>query len=384
MLDQSGVLGGAELSLLEIMKHLRESADVVLFDDGPFRAALDDAGVHVDVVGQRALAGVHKQGGVSLRAAGSLLALVREVARRARDADVIYANTQRAMVVGALAGRLARKPVVWHLRDIVSDAHFGPKQRLAIKQCARLGVTRVIANSDASARAFLELTGFERRAVQVVFNGISAEPFVALEPVRPAALRVRFGLPADAWIVGSFSRLAHWKGQHVLLEAARLYPDMHVALVGAPLFGEDEYAAELRGFVALHGLGERVHFLGFQRDVAACMKAVDVVAHVDHAGAVRPRDRRGDAREAARRRGARGRRRRDRRRRRERPALRARRRACACRRARRAAHRCGALRAARRERLRHRGEPVRHADLCRAGRAHSRRDRAAAVKPVRR
>lgn len=279
MLDQSGVLGGAELSLLEIMKHLRESADVVLFDDGPFRAALDDAGVHVDVVGQRALAGVHKQGGVSPRAAGSLLALVREVARRARDADVIYANTQRAMVVGALAGRLARKPVVWHLRDIVSDAHFGPKQRLAIKQCARLGVTRVIANSDASARAFLELTGFERRAVQVVFNGISAEPFVALEPVRPAALRVRFGLPADAWIVGSFSRLAHWKGQHVLLEAARLYPDMHVALVGAPLFGEDEYAAELRGFVALHGLGERVHFLGFQRDVAACMKAVDVVAH---------------------------------------------------------------------------------------------------------
>ncbi|AOJ06454.1 glycosyltransferase family 4 protein [Burkholderia mayonis] len=279
VLDQSGVLGGAELSLLEIMKHLRDSADVVLFDDGPFRAALDEAGVHVDVVGQRALAGVHKQGGVSLRAAGSLLALVREVARRARDADVIYANTQRAMVVGALAGRLARKPVVWHLRDIVSEAHFGSKQRLAIKHCARLGVTRVIANSDASAQAFLALTDFDRRAVQVVFNGISAEPFVALEPVRQAALRMRFGLPADAWIVGSFSRLAHWKGQHVLLEAARLYPDMHVALVGAPLFGEDEYAAELRGFVALHGLGERVHFLGFQRDVAACMKAVDVVAH---------------------------------------------------------------------------------------------------------
>ena len=26
-------------------------------------------------------------------------------------------------------------------------------------------------------------------------------------------------------------------------------------------------------------MNERVHFLGFQRDVAACMKAVDIVAH---------------------------------------------------------------------------------------------------------
>ena len=50
MLDQSGVLGGAELSLLEIMKHMRANADVLLFDDGPFRAALDEIGARVDVV----------------------------------------------------------------------------------------------------------------------------------------------------------------------------------------------------------------------------------------------------------------------------------------------------------------------------------------------
>ncbi|WP_323119780.1 glycosyltransferase family 4 protein [Burkholderia alba] len=279
VLDQSGVLGGAELSLLEVAAHLKDSADVLLFDDGPFRAALDDAGVKVEVLARRSLERVRKQGGVPWRALGGLASLVRAVARRARGADVIYANTQRAMVVGALAGRIARRPVVWHLRDIVSGAHFGPRQLFAIRQCARLGVTRVIANSEASAQAFLALTGFDPRAVQVVFNGISAEPFVALEPVRQAALRVRFGLPANAWLVGSFSRLARWKGQHVLLEAAKLYPDMHVVLVGAPLFGEDDYAAQLHEYVARNGLDGRVHFLGFQRDIAACMKAVDAVAH---------------------------------------------------------------------------------------------------------
>ncbi|KHK60196.1 glycosyl transferase family 1 [Burkholderia sp. A9] len=279
VLDQSGVLGGAELSLLEIMKHMRANADVLLFDDGPFRAALDEIGARVDVLDQGALAGVRKQGGVSAGALRQLFALVRNVARRARRAEVIYANTQRAMVVAALAGRLARKPVVWHLRDIVSDDHFGSKQLMAIKYCARFGVTRVIANSDASAQAFRALTGFTPQHVDVVFNGISAEPFDALEHTSQAALRARFGLPEHAWLVGSFSRLAHWKGQHLLLEAAARHPDMHVVLVGAPLFGEDEYAAQLHEIAARHGMTERVHFLGFQRDVAACMMAVDVVAH---------------------------------------------------------------------------------------------------------
>ncbi|MBE0632314.1 MAG: glycosyltransferase family 4 protein, partial [Burkholderia vietnamiensis] len=228
---------------------------------------------------QELLAGVRKQGGVSAGALKQLVALVRNVARRARRAEVIYANTQRAMVVAALAGRLARKPVVWHLRDIVSGDHFGGKQLKAIKYCARFGITRVIANSDASAQAFRALTGFTPQHVDVVFNGISAGPFDALENVSQAALRARFGLPEHAWLVGSFSRLAHWKGQHLLLEAATRHPDMHVVLVGAPLFGEDEYAAQLHETVARHRMGDRVHFLGFQRDVAACMKAVDMVAH---------------------------------------------------------------------------------------------------------
>ncbi|GBH23849.1 glycosyltransferase family 4 protein [Burkholderia vietnamiensis] len=278
-LDPSGVLGGAGLALLEIMKHMRANADVLLFDDGPFRAALGEIGARVDVLDQGALAGVRKQGGVSAGALKQLVALVRNVARRARRAEVISANTQRAMVVAALAGRLARKPVVWHLRDSVSGDHFGGKQLKAIKYCARFGITRVIANSDASAQAFRALTGFTPQHVDGVFNGISAGPFDALENVSQAALRARFGLPGHAWLVGSFSRLAHWKGQHLLLEAATRHPDMHVVLVGAPLFGEDEYAAQLHETVARHRMGDRVHFLGFQRDVAACMKAVDMVAH---------------------------------------------------------------------------------------------------------
>ncbi|SIO58669.1 glycosyltransferase family 4 protein [Paraburkholderia phenazinium] len=280
-IDQSGVLGGAELSLLEIVKALRARIEVVLFDDGPFRTALDTAGVNVSVLDSGALREVRKQGGTPPlgQALKGVAALVRATVARARHADVIYANTQRAMVIGALAGRLARRPVVWHLRDIVSAEHFGRKQLRIIKWCAKLGLAHVIANSAASARAFADLTGFDEKQIDVVFNGIAAAPFDALRNVPVATLRARLKLPQDAYLVGSFSRLARWKGQHVLLEAMVLNPHMHAVLVGAPLFGEDPYEVELRAFVANHGLGDRVHFLGFQHDIAACMCAVDAVAH---------------------------------------------------------------------------------------------------------
>jgi glycosyltransferase involved in cell wall biosynthesis len=280
--DQSGVLGGAELSLLEVMKNMRGTNETLLFDDGPFRIALEAVGIKVNVLDGAALGGLSKDGGMNRPKAGMIggvMGLVRGTLAKSRNADVIYVNTQRAMVVGAIAGLISRRPVVWHLRDIVSPEHFGKTQLTIIKWCTKLMLERVIANSTASAIALTELTRMKEDRLDVVFNGISAEPFTALESVAQHELRARFGLPRDAFLVGSFSRLARWKGQHILLEALLEAPGMHAVLVGAALFGEDAYEAQLRAYVVEQGLEDRVHFLGFQHDIAACMKAVDVVAH---------------------------------------------------------------------------------------------------------
>jgi glycosyltransferase involved in cell wall biosynthesis len=281
MIDQSGAIGGAELSLLQIVKALRLPIQVLLFDDGPFRTVLDEAGVPVQALEASAIRHLRKQGSAlpGVRALKCIASLVRATVAHARRADVIHVNTQRAMVVGTVAGWLTSRPVVWHLRDIVSREHFGALQLSLIKGCARFGLAHVIANSSASARAFTELTRFDEKRVEVVFDGISPAPFQALHGVPAQTLRRRFNLPEEVFLVGSFSRLAHWKGQHVLLEAMLEDPQMYVVLVGAPLFGEDAYEAELRKFVTQHGLGERVYFLGFQEDIPACMAAMDVVVH---------------------------------------------------------------------------------------------------------
>ena len=281
VLDQSGVMGGAELSLLEVCKRIRSACDVVLFADGPFRERLQEAGVDVSILGNSALNDMKKDGGraLSLGTIKSALDLSWQLVKHARARQLVYANTQKAMVIGAVVGFLSRRPVVWHLRDIVSPDHFGGDRLRVIQWCSKLFLTHVIANSRASAEAWLDLTKLPRDRVSVVYNGIDAAPFDAVDIMPRAALRARFGLPEDAFLVGTFSRLAHWKGQHVLLDAVAKTPNAHAVLVGAALFGEDAYEAQLKAQAQTLGIAERVHFLGFQRDVPAAMSAMDVIAH---------------------------------------------------------------------------------------------------------
>jgi glycosyltransferase involved in cell wall biosynthesis len=183
------------------------------------------------------------------------------------------------MVIGALAGFIARRPVVWHLRDIVSKEHFDKHRLAIIKALSKHMITHVIANSRASADALHALADLSPDQVSVVYNGIDAIPFDFAAKIPTAALRARYDLPANAYLIGTFSRLAHWKGQHVLLDALASLPNAHAVLVGAALFGEDAYEAELKAQVQTLGLTERVHFIGFQSDVAGLMHAMDMIVH---------------------------------------------------------------------------------------------------------
>lgn len=280
--DHAGVLGGAELSLLDIASHFRATSRVVLFEDGAFRERLERADVPVDVLAAaRVVTQVSREGGLwrDLQAAPAVLGLAWKLSRLARRYDVLYANSQKSMIVAALAGRLARRPVIWHLRDLMTAEHFSPAHRAVAALLSRLFIDRVIANSEATRAAFVQSGGRATRTF-TVHNGISPERFDEVDAGQVARLRERLGL-RDVRVVGVFSRLAQWKGQHVLLEALRhLPPDVHVLLVGGALFQEDErYADALCRQAERLDVRERVHFLGFRDDIPHLLHLADVVAH---------------------------------------------------------------------------------------------------------
>ncbi len=80
-------------------------------------------------------------------------------------------------------------------------------------------------------------------------------------------------------LIGSFSRLCSWKGQHLLIEALPQLAGAHAVLVGGVLFGETQYAKRLQATAERLGVSDRVHFLGPRDDVGRLMQAVDVIVH---------------------------------------------------------------------------------------------------------
>lgn len=275
-LNHSATIGGAEFCLLDIATSLRRSSLAVLLEDGPFRERLESAGVPVVIVDSGALHQVRR--GSAFPNPGALTSVVR-AARRVQDLastfDVIYANSQKALVVGSLAAHWSGKPLVWHLHDIIDPPAFSRINIAVDVWLANHRVDRVLAVSQATAAAFVRQGGHPGR-VHVVYNGIDERPF---EPTDHAPTFERPVGSEGAPLIGCFSRLAPWKGQHVLIEAAVGLPGVHVLLVGGALFGEQDYERELRSLVQARGMTKRVHFLGQRDDVATLMRAVDLVVH---------------------------------------------------------------------------------------------------------
>jgi glycosyltransferase involved in cell wall biosynthesis len=277
-LDQSGKPGGAELCLLDIAKPFADNCLVGLFADGDFRKLLEINHIPVEVLATQAIK-VKKQSSLfqALASLGKLTPLINKVVARAKEYDVIYANTQKALVVGAIASFLARRPLVYHLHDILSLEHFSKTNlRVAITLINRFA-SLVIANSQASKTAFIQAGG-KADFVEVVYNGFAIKNYQVSEN-EPQQLRLNLGLE-DKFVVGHFSRLSPWKGQHILIDALAEFPEnVHVILVGDALFGEDEYVQELHQKVQALNLENRVKFLGFRDDIPQLMSACDLVAH---------------------------------------------------------------------------------------------------------
>jgi glycosyltransferase involved in cell wall biosynthesis len=279
--DQSGQLGGAEFSLMPLAATWGARREVLLLSDGPFRARLESLGVPVSLACEASVSNIRKN---TLRfswlaALPGIVRQVRTIARHAKTFDVLFLNTQKALVLGALGKPLHRKRIVWYLHDVMSSEHFGPIQRFVVRWLTRYAVDFVIANSRASAESLVTLAHCEPEAIPVVHNGIDLDAFNRADASDTATLRRQFGLPENVFLAGLFGRLASWKGQHIALEALARIPDLHLVLVGSAMFGEEAYEKALHEQAERLGVQNRLIFAGFRDDMPAWMKAVDVVLH---------------------------------------------------------------------------------------------------------
>jgi len=276
-LNASGQPGGGEIALAQLASAV-PGAKVVLFEPGPAEDLLRSKGLPVELhLLPESVRSVKKESGFEgPRVAWAVLAHAWSLSRKLRGFDVVHCNNQKAWVVGAIASFLARRPVVWHLHDILSTEHFSrAKIRLGVG-LSKLLNAKVIANSQASAAAFVAQGGNADR-LEVLYNPVDPTPFREAKPIE--GLRQELGIPEGEPIWGVFSRLASWKGQHVAIEALSRLRRGHLLLVGAPFFGEEPWEAKLRLQVRELGLEGRVHFLGFRKDIPRLLASIDGAIH---------------------------------------------------------------------------------------------------------
>jgi glycosyltransferase involved in cell wall biosynthesis len=181
--------------------------------------------------------------------------------------DVVHFHTARAHALAPFCGGTGARLVVTRRMDYVPRG--GPYARWLYNHV----VDAVIAISDG-VRAALLRAGVRPERIRVVPSGIdpaSVEP----APGDRAATRERWRVAGDAILVLVLGALERRKGHAVLLDAAgrldRDAPFLHYVFCGD---GRERRALA----AAAARLGDRVVFAGFQRDVAACLAAADVVA----------------------------------------------------------------------------------------------------------
>jgi glycosyltransferase involved in cell wall biosynthesis len=279
-LNGSGLPGGGEIALAQLASGV-DDGEIVLFEHGPAERLFRNKGIAVQVrtISPKLLANSKESGIPGPGAVVSALSHSLRLASFLRKFDVVHCNNQKAWVMGAFASALARRPVVWHLHDILSREHFSRAKIRLVVALARWRRAKVVANSIASAEAFI-LAGGRRSQVEVLYNPVDPAPFREATPL--PGLRSELGCEGEP-LWGLFSRLASWKGQHIAIQALSRLPRGHLVLVGSALFGEEPWEAHLRELVQALGVGDRVHFLGFRKDVPELLATVDGAIHASTA-----------------------------------------------------------------------------------------------------
>lgn len=277
ILDHTAELGGVELALVRQMDALaaRDDVDVrvILFADGPLVERLRERGHEVEVLPiDEGIAATTRQEAAGLRTAVTSAVgaapFVRRLARRLRelDVDVVHTTTLKADLLGVPAARLARRPLVWHVRDRIAPDYLPSPLVQLVRTVARRGPQRVVANSRATAAT---LPGVR---VGVAHPGLTPQQIAPSPRPRP-----------QRRTVGIIGRISATKGQLEFVRAAdRIadrHPDVTFRIIGSPMFGHEEHEGEIRREIDRLGLAGRVELPGFSDDPATELDAMTLAVH---------------------------------------------------------------------------------------------------------
>ncbi len=274
-------LYGASRSLLRLVRRAVEDghqAEVILPEDGPLCAPLEQAGarvfIHRDlpILRGRNLSGPRGCARLARQTLTSTVRLVKHL-RRTRP-DLVHTNSGVVLSPG-LAARICRVPHVWHMREFMQGAS---RMWIAYQWLMATLASVIVCNSAAVASQFHPI--IRRRKVRVIYNGIPSAEMKPASREQAAAFRRQHGLTGNP-LIGVVGRIhLEQKGQDVFAQAAASLagrrPEAGFVVAGSPYPGNQAHFDRLKAQIEESNLNGRLICTGQVDDLAALYSALDI------------------------------------------------------------------------------------------------------------
>lgn len=273
-IDHTAKWSGGEIALFNVLTNIGKHIEplVILAEEGALATRLREQGIDVRVIPLDERIRNRNRNAVNLGAPAAALKMFaygRKLAPllKEENVDCVHTNSLKSALYGTIAAKRAGIPLIWHIRDHIGAPYLKPAVARVIRILSRLLPNGVIANSHSTLNA-LELPSSKQTLVvhcgfgKEVGNGIGS----------------RNHKDFNVLLAG---RLAHWKGQHIVLEAAKLLkrePRVKFWLAGEALFGEAEYKQQLLEKIEQEEL-TNVSLLGHVEDIQGLMGAANLLIH---------------------------------------------------------------------------------------------------------
>jgi glycosyltransferase involved in cell wall biosynthesis len=291
-IEQESQLGGVEYTTLRVVQGLDKSKFepvIICPVEGDLPRLAREAGVKVDIVPLPKFPSVSffRKNRYIANPFGffiSALNVFRSVDLlkqylNANIVDIVITKGLLAHFYGGMAAHRLGISCIWYMQEEVDTKRAAGLYRLLLTIGAKTLPAKIIVDAEALLEQFGKVRKYDDQFL-VIYNGVDTQIFAPFPLQERKNARDNLGIPENILVIGQAGRLIPIKGQAVLLKAFTLltrdFPEIHLLLVGAPLFGNDDYLYELQNQVIKLDLKERVHFSGFLPDVRQGLAAMDI------------------------------------------------------------------------------------------------------------
>jgi glycosyltransferase involved in cell wall biosynthesis len=208
----------------------------------------------------------------------SVLKLYRYLRRR--RFDVVHVRTAKAGMIGRLAARLARVPVIVYTAHAFPFHEYLSPWRIRLyalleRFAARLCDVIAVDSECVRARGLACKVAAPDR-IRVIPMGIDTERFApAKYRANRESIRVELGLAPGSTVIGAVARFVPDKGLDTLLQAVSMlgkkFPQLQCLLVG-----DGPLRQELGNLSGRLGLDRQVVFAGYRTDIPRLLAAMDL------------------------------------------------------------------------------------------------------------